>query len=306
MSVELHPPRLDETADLAALANRYSGELYDERDESGESVKLWLTGPDLNPETDARVAVRGGELMGYADLGAHPDPKYWADLRVPPSEDDDVRILLLRWLEERASERVAGRAGGLLRCFAWSVDEAFNRLLEASGYELIRHSYRMQIEFGGDVPEPRWPEGIAVRPAAEGDFEAAYEANQESFEDSWEHTRDPFDEWSHWMTSYEGFDPSLWFLAEEGGELAGVCLCRLHEADERLGFVRVLGVRRPWRRRGLGRALLLHSFHEFLRRGTKGVGLGVDADSLTGADLLYEDVGMRIVRQSNIWDKPLS
>jgi GNAT superfamily N-acetyltransferase len=53
-------------------------------------------------------------------------------------------------------------------------------------------------------------------------------------------------------------------------------------------------VRRPWRHRGLARAILLASLGEFWRRGRPTVALGVDAQSLTGATRLYESVGMSV------------
>jgi mycothiol synthase len=305
MNVGLRAPRVEEAGALADLVNRVSGELFGEREETEESIRLWLTSPDLDPETDARVLERDGEFVGYADLGAYPDPRYWADLRVPVSEEDEVRAALFAWLEQRAQERAAGREEGLLRFAVWSMDEPAKLLLERAGYLLIRHSYRMRIDFERDLPEPEWPGGLTVGSASDADAKAVYEAHQESFEDSWEHVRDPFEEWEHWMMRYEGFDPTLWFVAEDDGEIAGVSLCRAHEAEEGLGWVRVLGVRRPWRKRGLGRALLLHSFHEFRRRGLTAVGLGVDAESLTGANRLYENAGMRVVRRSDIYEKNL-
>jgi mycothiol synthase len=103
------------------------------------------------------------------------------------------------------------------------------------------------------------------------------------------------------------FDPSLWFLAVERDEVAGVCLCRPEEdGDPNLGWVSVLGVRPGWRRRGLGLALLQQSFAEFARRGRRGVGLGVDAENTTGAVRLYRRAGMRIVRRSDIYEKELA
>ncbi len=60
-----------------------------------------------------------------------------------------------------------------------------------------------------------------------------------------------------------------------------------------MGWVNLLGVRRPWRRRGVALALLQHSFREFYARDRRKVGLGVDAQSLTGATRLYEKAGMR-------------
>lgn len=300
MNIELRAPRLDELETLTELINRDSGELYGEREESVESMRMWLTGPTLNPETDMRVAVVEGEFRGYVDVDPDPEPIYWVDLRVPLSEGDDVRIALLDWVESRAGERGAR----LLRFHAASVDGPIAALLVARGYRVIRHFYRMRIELDGVLAEPRWPEGMAVRAATPADVRTAYEVHQESFEDHWEFSRMPYEEWEHAMLG-EGFDPSLWFFAESGGEVVGISLCREHEGEARLGWVRVLGVRKAWRRQGLGRALLLHSFREFGRRGFHAAALGVDADSFTGANRLYEDAGMQVVRRSDVYEKAL-
>jgi hypothetical protein len=52
-------------------------------------------------------------------------------------------------------------------------------------------------------------------------------------------------------------------------------------------------------------ALLLHSFNEFYRRGSRKAGLGVDASSLTGATRLYERAGMHVARQYDSYQKEL-
>ncbi len=303
MSVELRAPRLEEAAKIADFANRVSDELFGERDETEATVRKWLTVPELDPEKDIQIAVdEAGSLVGYADLEAHPEPKFWLDARVPLSEDDAVRDALIGWGEDRARQR---HADALVRAFTYDRDTAQKGVLERRGYDLIRHSYRMRIDFEGEPPPPEWPAGVTVRSATEADIETAYEAYSETFEDTWEFGHDPFDEWRHWMVE-DDLDLSLWFLAEGNGEMAGVALCRPWEAEEGLGWVRVLGVRRPWRRQGLGRALLLHVFNEFHRRGFHGVGLGVDAESLTGAHRLYENAGMRVYRRSDIYEKSLS
>ena len=88
--------------------------------------------------------------------------------------------------------------------------------------------------------------------------------------------------------------PDLWWLVRDGDEIAGVCLNRMGDAGEPdHGYVHILGVRRPWRRRGLGEALLRHSFRDFWRRGVSTrVSLDVDGENTTGAVRLYERVGM--------------
>jgi mycothiol synthase len=81
-----------------------------------------------------------------------------------------------------------------------------------------------------------------------------------------------------------------------------IAVCRVRSG---IGWVGIHAVRRPWRRRGLGRALLQHSFVELHRRGYDRVGLGVGAESLTGANRLYESAGMQVVRQVDIFEKRL-
>jgi ribosomal protein S18 acetylase RimI-like enzyme len=133
-----------------------------------------------------------------------------------------------------------------------------------------------------------------------------HEADEEAFEDHWGSVHTSLEEWRHFMTAAH-YDPALWFVVWDGDEIAGISLCNAGwTGDPGLGWVNVLGVRRPWRRRGLALALLLHSFHELEARGMDRVALGVDAESLTGAVRLYEKAGMRVVRQSDTWEKPLS
>ena len=91
------------------------------------------------------------------------------------------------------------------------------------------------------------------------------------------------------------FDPSLWWVAESNGEaIGGIWSERSYEGDPDIGYVATLGVVREWRGRGLGKALLLHSFRQLYERGKKGAALGVDAGSLTGATRLYESAGMHV------------
>ena len=145
-----------------------------------------------------------------------------------------------------------------------------------------------------------------MRTFRSGDERVFYELQQETFEDSWEHVAVPFDKWAHWLLQPPMFVPDLWFLALAHGEPAGFAICHPHRENGDLGWVGILGVRRPWRRRGLGRALLLHSSSEFRRRGLRRAGLGVDAESLTGAHRLYEAAGMHVAARFDIYEKDLT
>src|SRR4029077_15470958 len=125
------------------------------------------------------------------------------------------------------------------------------------------------------------------------------------FEDHWEYAPTPFEEWQHALVRQAEFRLDLWFIAEAGGEVAGVALCNQRESETDIARIAIIGVRRPWRRRGLGRALLVHAFHELQQAGFRRATLGVDADSLTGAHRLYESAGMQVVGKHDIFERQL-
>jgi mycothiol synthase len=177
-----------------------------------------------------------------------------------------------------------------------SANAAARRLLEKSGYAPLRGIYVMETLLEDPPPVPHWPADISVRTFVPGrDERAVYEAVEDSFRDLWGRPRNPFERFVK-ETQKETFDPSLWFLATDGDEIAGLTLCKRLAGE---GWVDVVGVRRPWRNRGLGLALLRHAFTEYHRRGTHRVSLSVDAESITGAPRLYGRAGMR-VRESYI------
>src|SRR5690606_16415414 len=117
-----------------------------------------------------------------------------------------------------------------------------------------------------------------------------WETVEDSFRDLWGRPQVSFEQFTERLNTGR-FDPELWILAEDGDQLAGVSIC---EIDGDKGVVRTLGVRRPWRKRGLGLALLNQSFRAFVDRGIRRAWLSVDADSPTGAPRLYSRAGMQV------------
>jgi mycothiol synthase len=280
-----------------------SARAADGEDEYGaEDFRNWLTSPRLNPERDVRLAEENGRVVGYADVDPQgTDPvRWWCELRVHPDSDpDEVLPLLVSWAEQRAER-------GILRCWASSKATNLATVYTRLGFRTVRHSFRMALELDLKPEGPVWPDGIEVRRFEPGQEREVYEAIRETWLDTWEPWDEPFDEWAHWWFGRAGFDPSLWFLARDGDEIAGFSLCLPNETRADTCIVSLLGVRRPWRRRGLGEALLRHSFAEFRKRGFQRAQLGVDAESPTGATRLYERVGMQVVRRLDFFEKELA
>jgi GNAT superfamily N-acetyltransferase len=149
----------------------------------------------------------------------------------------------------------------------------------------------MRIELAAPPPIPTWPEGLrAATFDPERDALAFHAAQQEAFADAWEYTARDFESWSKNHLTSERFDPALWCVVRSGDEIAAGTICTANTYGG--GFVQILFTRRPWRRHGIGAALLADAFRRLWERGERRVGLGVDAESDTGAFRLYERAGM--------------
>lgn len=270
---------------------------------SEASVLRELTAPSTDPERNARLAVApNGAIAGVAILDEIGDGrgKFGFDLRATSAAAAET---LLDWGEGRCRERANGPAR--LFAGAWSAEEAAISALKGHGFRAVRHSLRMTIDLGVGTAPPIWPEGIVVRTLSPGDERLVYETHMETFADSWEHEPVDYSDWSHWHLDAARYPPSLSFLAFDGEELAAIALCRQDDAPAGIGWVSILGVRRPWRKQGLGAALLRHAFAELADRGCRRVVLGVDGSSLTGAERLYERVGMKVADRFEIYEKTL-
>jgi ribosomal protein S18 acetylase RimI-like enzyme len=130
---------------------------------------------------------------------------------------------------------------------------------------------------------------------------------QAAFADTNDFRPTPYDEWTGWALDPKRFDRDFWFVALAGDEPVAVGVCEPQRiGGPGLGWVESLAVRRAWRGRGLGRALLMQVFRAFHARRRTATGLSVDAENPTGALRLYESVGVRAVQTRVIYEKPLA
>ena len=254
---------------------------------------------DLAEEAVAVVAPEG-TIAGYADVVN----RSFVSVSVYGYVHPDFRGLgigacLISWGERWTRERIPHAPEGarvVVQHYINNLNEPAQRLLRSLDYAPVRGVYVMETELHEAPPRPRWPEGVSVRTFAPGrDERPLFEAVEDAFRDMWGRPRGTLERFVG-MTRAESFDPALWFLAVAGDEIAGVTLCKTLSGE---GWIQVVGVRRPWRNRGLGLALLRHALAEYLRRGVRKIALSVDAESTTGAPRLYERAGMS-VRESYI------
>jgi mycothiol synthase len=278
-----------------------------------DDLRRDLDEPDYVPERDAFVfATDAGRIVGFGDL-THIDDSGRVYVRGYIHPDflrrglgtDYVRRVQSHALE--LTQHLSAETPVFVQHYDLDNNAGFTALMEREGFHLIRRFYRMMID---TLPEtkPALPDGLTLRPFdIERDAQAVHETVVDSFRDHWggAHTM-PYEKWRHYTLEKPDFDPSLWLVAYDGDDIAGVCLCSvMGESMPDLGYVNTLGVRRAWRRRGLGESLLRHAFVMFGERGFKRVALGVDASSKTNAVSLYERAGMYVFQQRVAYRKVL-
>lgn len=254
------------------------------------------------------VHAQSGELIGYASLfdqnSEHQRFHTSAFVR-PNLRGQGLEGALLDLLEREA--RTVAQAVAPDAPLAWlhgipGNDAVQRDLLLNRAFAPTRAFWTMRIDQTEAPPPPEWPAGITVRTYQPGqDDRAVYEVVEEAFQDHWEYHPTPFEEWME-RTERPSFDPTLWFLALDGDQIAGATLCT---NEPQRGWINKVAVRRPWRKRGLALALVRHALGEFWARGVHRVELGVDAQSLTNAQKVYERAGMHPAKEYVIYEKTL-
>jgi mycothiol synthase len=243
----------------------------------------WL---ELDLEQDARVVREGDRIVGYGLVRERGELWRVEGYVHPDAFGRGIGKLIATGLEEDAARRGALRIqNGVLE-----ADSAACRLLESLGYGAVRVFRELRIELETPPPAPEWPDGLRVVPFDPDDALEFHAAHQDAFADAWDYTPRDFESWSKVNLGSERFDPTLWCVARAGDEIAGGTICTGDTYGG--GWVHTLFTRRPWRKQGVGAALLGDSFGRFWERGEHSVGLGVDAASDTGAFRLYERAGM--------------
>lgn len=281
--------------------------LVDGGEDSATTEEVLDDWEDIDLATEAViVSAPDGRFAGYADVVnmAHVVVSVYGYVH-PEHRGRGVGAYLVGWGESRTRDRISQApedARVVVQHYVSASNESARHLLEGAGYAPVRGVYTMAIDLQEAPPPPEWPEGLRVRTFVPGrDERATHEAVEDAFRDLWGRPYSPYGRFVK-MMEHEVFDPSLWFLAWDGPEIAGTVLCKLVAGQ---GWVDVVGVRRPWRGRGLGLALLRRAFGEYHRRGIRRVALSVDAGSVTGAPRLYSRAGMHVTNNYIVYQKVL-
>jgi mycothiol synthase len=220
---------------------------------------------------------------------------------------------VLHWAEERLREIARTQPDAqarTFRAFAAAQENGAIALLENEGYATVRYGFEMARPLSEPIPDLPLPIGVEVRPVGPEQYRQVWQAMNEAFRDHWGHSEMTEADYQRWLHSPQ-FQPHLWQVAWASAEVAGMVL-NFIDAEYNANFKRRRGwteeicVRRPWRKQGLARALIVRSMRLLQEQGMTEVGLGVDAQNPNGALRLYGGLGYRETMRFMTYEKPMN
>lgn len=297
-------PTLEDAQAVTDLVSACDIEVIGEPDITlSDVLDLWSS---IQIETNAWIVLSASDekLIGYGFLEETGVNRMDTCVFVHPRyKNQDIGSLLLNKVEERAAVLAKGKDGDqtLMNQVPFSNMAARN-LVENRGYQFSRLYERMKIELDGLPNEPFLPEGVTLLPFTPNyDEETLFKIYDETFKDSWGYTKKDRSKWIS-QKKGDGYNPSLWFIVWKDSKPIGFLMSRVQ--DDGL-FIDLVGVKREYRKHGIGRALLLHAFRLAYKRQQKTILLYVDSDSLTNANRLYQGVGMSSDSRTAVFSKRL-
>jgi mycothiol synthase len=279
---------------------------------------------NCDPYTDMLFTEVDGEVVGYSRVWwAVEGSGRWIGFQLgnvlPEWRRKGIGSSLLRFNEERLCQiatqlkrngQMPAETECLLDNFVSSTEVDRNNLIERRGYQVVRYALSMVRPDLDNIPDLPLPPGVEVRPVVLWQMRTIWEASNEAFRDHWGYIPDPWEEYER-IQNDPDFDPSLYRVAWQGDQVAGMVLSYIDHDENKIygrlrGYTENICVRRPWRKQGLAKALIARSLQALKERGMMEAGLGVDAENTSGALRLYISMGYQVVKKGSIYRKPLT
>jgi mycothiol synthase len=303
-------PTLDDVPAILAVVHASDIAAVGAPDFSADDVAEALTGPGADPALDSWLALAGdGEVVGWGYLeNPARGPRDFVEVYVHPDRGLPAQRPLLNLLLARVAERAAatGRESLTARAGAIPTERHWIDVLTGAGFAFVKRYARMRRTLAGvDPTPPPPPPGVTIRPIGrydDADLRLMHRIIQEAFADTPDHQRIGYPDWREQIGAQPGVSWDEWFLADVDGVAAGALQSADQALDQNEGWVKMLGVLRAYRRRGVGAALLRHAFARYAAKGRTYAGLGVDLANPTEAVRLYLDVGLVPLYEADMFE----
>ena len=309
----------DDYAPMNVFANATRLATGDDFTTTDEQFQSYYEHPsDFDSARDVAVIELDGRIVGYLRSGLR---KELDGLRVyeilpfldPAMSPSELLPVMLAVMEDHVRELAASDPPGDKVFQTFGGDSAPDReaIVLNAGYRAIRYGYSMVRPHLDDLPDAPLPAGLEIREVQPDHLRPIWDAATEAFRDEWGFSEPTEEDYQRYLTDPVESDSSLWRIAWDGDEVAGQVRSYINPVENQRfgrlrGYTESISVRRPWRRRGLARALIGASFPLLRARGMTEAALGVDTENVSGALRVYGGCGFRPVSRSATYRKALA
>jgi ribosomal protein S18 acetylase RimI-like enzyme len=306
---------------IANAVREARGDAFTTTDE--QFAAYYDTNSRFEADRDVAVIMFDGRLVGYLRGGVHDQVDGQRLYEILPFLDPtlDAEAMYsamlgimethLRALAAVEPEDTAGPRRRVFETFGGDLAPGLERLILAAGFEPVRHEYAMVRPHLEDLPDAPLPDGLEIREVWPEHLRQIWEAGVEAFSDMWGASVPSEEDYLRSLSDPIESQTELWRVAWDGDEVAGQVRSYINPVENerfgrKRGYTEGISVRRPWRRRGLARALIGASFPLLRARGMTEAALGVDTENVSGALRVYERCGFVPVSRSTTYRKPLA
>lgn len=308
-------------ADLPSMLEVINGSKDEDQIERSETLENITNNyshlEHCDPYRDMLIAEVDGRMIAYTRVTWNKQEDGLTFYQtfgflLPEWRRQGIGSAMLSWTEDRLRQIASTHEKTGPRFFqSWVADTEKGNIamFEKAGYLPVRYEFNMKRPTSDPLPEAPMPPGLEVRPVQPEHIRPIWDAMQEAFRDHWGYAEEGEETYKAWQ-GQSTFQPEIWKVAWDGDQVAGMVLNFIDEPEnaeyKRLrGYTEGISVRRPWRKKGLARSLIVQSIQMFKEMGMTETALGVDSQNLSGALRLYQGVGYRQIKQFTIYRKPL-
>jgi ribosomal protein S18 acetylase RimI-like enzyme len=271
-----------------------------------------------DPFTDLIFVEIDNKVIGYGRVGWYPEDAgdriyYGLGWVIPAWRRKGIGTAILKFIEHRSREIAADHPKDNKKYYQNDHNDQradVAQMLKKNGYKEVRWGYEMVRPIAEPLPEVSLPKGLEVRPVPKNRYRDLFNADNEAFRDHWGHVEATEEDYQRFL-SQPTFNPSLWKVAWDQDQVAGMVLNHVNEEENReyqrkRGHTEDISVRYPYRRQGLASYLLVSSIKMFQEMGMEETALAVDTQNEHHALSLYEGVGYRVDKKDTVYRKPLT
>jgi len=263
--------------------------------------------PNFHSENDLFVAEHDGSIIGYAGVFLERVLKraILECLIHPMHRKKGIGTKLIR----RAVRHAEEAESKVVQACIPQINLPAKNLAARLSFKFIRQFYELQLDFNNIRLPDLEPSGYIIRNLGHDEADKLTQLQNRAFADSWGFNPNTPDEISY-RINLSSCSPENIMMAYLKNHPIGYCWTRIMLEDNSAaggmkGEIHMLGVDPAYRKKGIGRNVLLAGLADLKSKGVTIVELTADGED-PAAIGLYESVGFKLCSRSEWYQKKLN